>query len=596
MKLLDFIIYSVAIGATIAFIYIVWSYGKGLKKSPRDLWILFATKIVEYTAYGAMNMTFILWLSADCGLGDIEAGLFITTWGIGLSLVGMVAGAMVDAIGIRKTLLISIVLLIFSRFFMFWVTNPTLVMILGFIPLALGFAIVGPVVSVGIKKYTTKEGATLGFGLFYVLMNLAFAIGGWLFDKIRNLSGKDPVTGKVIENAKHTVPILNLELSSYQLILFIGFLLTFITLLLVLFLREGVEMDGENVKITPPVKKYEGTAIVVLVKTAKNAFLDTAKILKSVVNEKTFWGFMFMLSILVPVRLVFYHFHYTFPKYGIRVLGDGAKIGSIYGVLNPVLIIFLVPLVAALTKKISSYKMLTIGTIISSLAVFIAVLPGSIFKPLINTWFGEAIFVRWLGVVPDMHSLMGGKILSLGILMSSSVSFVTDFLGSMYNVLFGNQIIIKLSEIIPNIESVKTIFISPVYLPLMFFIVVFTIGEAIWSPRLMQFTVEIAPKGKEGTYLALSILPFFVAKLIAGPLSGWLVKQYTPMIDKLDETGAVIKDAAGKTVQIVGDISQHHMVWIWIGGMAVISPICLLLLKKLFDKHGDDKKEEVKPA
>lgn len=547
MKLLDFIIYSVAIGATIAFVYIVWSYGKGLKKSPRDLWILFATKIVEYTAYGAMNMTFILWLSADCGLGDIEAGLFITTWGIGLSLVGMVAGAMVDAIGIRKTLLISIVLLIFSRFFMFWVTNPTLVMILGFIPLALGFAIVGPVVSVGIKKYTTKEGATLGFGLFYVLMNLAFAIGGWLFDKIRNLSGKDPVTGKVIENAKHTVPILNLELSSYQLILFIGFLLTFITLILVLFLREGVEMDGENVKITPPVKKYEGTAIVVLIKTAKNAFLDTAKILKSVVSEKTFWGFMFMLSILVPVRLVFYHFHYTFPKYGIRVLGDGAKIGSIYGVLNPVLIIFLVPLVAALTKKVSSYRMLTIGTIISSLAVFIAVLPGSIFKPLINTWFGEAIFVRWLGVAP-------------------------------------------------NVESLATLDISPVYLPLMFFIVVFTIGEAIWSPRLMQFTVEIAPKGKEGTYLALSILPFFVAKLIAGPLSGWLVKQYTPMIDKLDETGAVIKDAAGKTVQIVGDISQHHMVWIWIGGMAIISPICLLLLKKLFDKHGDDKKEEVKPA
>ncbi len=547
MKLLDFIIYSVAIGATIAFIYIVWSYGKGLKKSPRDLWILFATKIVEYTAYGAMNMTFILWLSADCGLGDIEAGLFITTWGIGLSLVGMVAGAMVDAIGIKKTLLISIVLLIFSRFFMFWVTNPILVMILGFIPLALGFAIVGPVVSVGIKKYTTKEGATLGFGLFYVLMNLAFAIGGWLFDKVRNLSGKDPATGKVIENAKHTIPILNLELSSYQLILFIGFLLTFVTLILVLFLREGVEMDGENVKITPPVKKYEGTAIAVLLKTAKNAFLDTAKILKSVVSEKAFWSFMFMLSILVPVRLVFYHFHYTFPKYGIRVLGDGAKIGSIYGVLNPVLIIFLVPLVAALTKKVSSYKMLTIGTIISSGAVFIAVLPGSIFKPLINTWFGEAVFVRWLGVAP-------------------------------------------------NVESLATMDISPVYLPLMFFIIVFTIGEAIWSPRLMQFTVEIAPKGKEGTYLALSILPFFVAKLVAGPLSGWLVKQYTPMIDKLDEAGNIVKDTAGKTVQIVGDISQHHMVWIWIGGMAVISPICLLLLKKLFDKHGDDKKEEVKPA
>ncbi|MBN2694700.1 MFS transporter [bacterium] len=544
MSMVDVIIWSVMIGASLAFIYIVWSYVKGLKKSPRDMWILFATKIVEYTAYGAMNMTFILWLSSDCGLGDVEAGLFITAWGIGLSLVAMVAGALVDAIGIKKTLMISIVMLIFSRFFMFWITNPILVMILGFIPLALGFAIVGPVVSVAIKKYTTKEGATLGFGLFYVLMNVAFAIGGWLFDAIRDkYRFKDPISGIITENVKVKLSFLPIELSTYQIILFIGFALTFITLILVSFLREGVEVDDEgNVTIIPPEKK-EGTAIEVLLKTAKEAFIKTGGILKNVVTERTFWIFIFMISLLIPVRLIFYHFHYTFPKYGIRVLGEGAKIGSIYGVLNPVLIIFFVPLVAALTKKVSSYKMMTIGTFISSFAVFIAVIPGHFFASLENTWLGEIIFVRWLGLAPDMGTL---------------------------------------AQTPPN----------PAYFPLIFFIVIFTIGEAIWSPRLMQFTVEVAPKGKEGTYLALSVLPFFVAKLFVGPLSGWLVKAYTPLVDRVDAAGNIMKDNAGKVMQVAGDMSNHHMVWIWVGGIAIVSPLGLLFLKKLFDHHEEPKKSE----
>jgi hypothetical protein len=33
---------------------------------------------------------------------------------------------------------------------------------------------------------------------------------------------------------------------------------------------------------------------------------------------------------------------------------------------------------------------------------------------------------------------------------------------------------------------------------------------------------------KEGTYIALSYLPYFLAKMIAGPLSGWLLATYTP--------------------------------------------------------------------
>ena len=181
MTLADAITYSLLLGAGLALVAIVWSYAKGLRNSPRDLWLLFAYKFVEYSAYAAMNLAVILWLSKDCGLGDVAAGSFISAWSICLSVMGMFAGALVDTIGIRKTMILSVVFLIFSRLRLRFLTHPVLVFIFAFLPLAVGFAIVAPLISVAIKRYTTKEGAALGFGLFYVVMNLGLRRGRHVF-------------------------------------------------------------------------------------------------------------------------------------------------------------------------------------------------------------------------------------------------------------------------------------------------------------------------------------------------------------------------------------------------------------------------------
>ena len=95
----------------------------------------------------------------------------------------------------------------------------------------------------------------------------------------------------------------------------------------------------------------------------------------------------------------------------------------------------------------------------------------------------------------------------------------------------------------------------------LYVLIIFTIGEAIWSPRLMQFTAEVAPKGKEGSYMALSMLPWFLAKFVVGYLSGWLLNQYVPV------------DATS--------YPDHYMVWVWIGGVALISPVSLFLIRRL---------------
>jgi len=499
---LDWLIASALLALLGGFLFIIWRYINGLKGSPRELYLLFFTKVTEYSAYGAANMAFVLYLHSDVGLSDIAAGSYIGAWSMGLTLLTMVVGAVCDAIGVKRTLLIGCYALLISRGLMPMLDDIYLTSVLGFLPLAIGIAITGPVLSVGIKLYTTRAGATLGFGLFYTLMNVGWAIGAWIFDAVRGVFG---------DNAVHDFGFIS-DISTYQIIIAVGFFLTIPDLIAITFIRRGVEMTEKGIRRKPLEEKGEGPLLQRIITLTKNSTKETAEIFASVFRQRAFYIFLFMIGLLVFVRLTFYHFHYTFPTYGIRVFGEGVKIGSIFGVLNPVMIIFLVPLIAALTTKVRSYWMLLIGSAISASSVFLATIDPSHFAFLADTWFGQLIFDRWLEIPVGRR--------------------------------------------------------DPFYISLVVFIVVFTIGEAIWSPRLMQFTAEIAPPGREGSYVALGYLPYFGAKFIAGPMSGWLVATYTP--------------------EGLANPPDHYMVWVWIGGFALVSPLGMMFFRKMYKKAEDD--------
>jgi len=90
----------------------------------------------------------------------------------------------------------------------------------------------------------------------------------------------------------------------------------------------------------------------------------------------------------------------------------------------------------------------------------------------------------------------------------------------------------------------------------------------------MQFAAEVAPKGKEASYISLAVLPYFLAKIVAGPFSGWLVATYTPAMPELKGAPGII--AAPEAY------ANNYMVWLWIGSVALITPIGLVIFKKLF--------------
>jgi len=59
-------------------------------------------------------------------------------------------------------------------------------------------------------------------------------------------------------------------------------------------------------------------------------------------------------------------------------------------------------------------------------------------------------------------------------------------------------------------------------------LIIFSVGEIVWSPKLNEYIAAIAPKGQEGSYFGLGMIPFFISKLIIGGLSGHMLMRWSP--------------------------------------------------------------------
>ena len=392
---LDIVLAVVALAMLLGFLYIIISYVRGLWGSPRELYILFFTKLTEYSAYGAAHLTFMFYLREDLGLGDIGAGTYYSTWSTIVTATTMIVGAVCDTIGVKKTLIIGSVLLLVSRVVMPFSDNIWVVSLLGFVPLGIGVAITGPVLSVGIKRFTTVEGAALGFGLFYTLMNVGWAVGAKIFDVVRINMGE---LGRV--------DFLGDSLSTWQVLFGIGFFINLPDLLAILWMRDGVEMTEDGIKFPEKKPVGEGASSSAplgsmgsrTMASLRAGAVGSAKVFTDNFVQRAFWVFILLIGITVFARLTFFHFHITWPSYGIRYFGQGSLVGNVFGVLNPLIIVFLVPVVAYLTRKVRSYWLLLVGTIITVASVAFVVIPPQVFAGLTDTWFGVMVFDRWLEV------------------------------------------------------------------------------------------------------------------------------------------------------------------------------------------------------
>jgi MFS family permease len=99
--------------------------------------------------------------------------------------------------------------------------------------------------------------------------------------------------------------------------------------------------------------------------------------------------------------------------------------------------------------------------------------------------------------------------------------------------------------------------------------VLLSIGEVIWSPKLSEYTAAIAPKGQEGSYLGMSMMPWFLAKTVVGVLSGHMLGRWVP-------------EGIGERIRAgtVGFWDRPEGMWLILGIWAIAGPVMALVFQK----------------
>jgi len=112
--------------------------------------------------------------------------------------------------------------------------------------------------------------------------------------------------------------------------------------------------------------------------------------------------------------------------------------------------------------------------------------------------------------------------------------------------------------------------------------IIVTIGEVLWSPKLYEYTAAIAPIGQEGTYLGLSMIPWFLAKTLVSFFSGHMLARWSP----------ATVTVGGATVPLRQALIDHQLsywdtpsaMWLYLGVYAMLGCILALILRKWLTK------------
>lgn len=106
------------------------------------------------------------------------------------------------------------------------------------------------------------------------------------------------------------------------------------------------------------------------------------------------------------------------------------------------------------------------------------------------------------------------------------------------------------------------------YLTVIVFVFFVAIGEGIHTPRLIDYCIEIAPKGREGVFLAIAASPLALGNIVSGLTAGLLLETYCP------EDGE----------------RECWKIWIYISGISFVAAFTIFFFRRcleqpIFESH-----------
>ncbi len=156
----------------------------GIKSFPRNFWTVITMEFFERGSYyGVMSVlsVYLVMSKADGGLGFSREGVGAIKSTITplLYLLPILAGALADRFGYRRTLMMAFAVMSTGYFLTSLSTSYSMVF-MSLILMAIGAGFFKPVISGTIANVTDKSNSSLGFGIYYWSINL----GAFIFPLI----------------------------------------------------------------------------------------------------------------------------------------------------------------------------------------------------------------------------------------------------------------------------------------------------------------------------------------------------------------------------------------------------------------------------
>jgi proton-dependent oligopeptide transporter, POT family len=156
----------------------------GLKSFPRNFWTVIVMEFFERGSYyGVMSVlsVYLVMSTADGGLGFSREGVGAIKSTITplLYLLPILAGALADRFGYRRTLMMAFIVMSTGYFLTSLSTTYSMVF-LSLILMAVGAGFFKPIISGTIARVTDESNSSLGFGIYYWSINL----GAFIFPLI----------------------------------------------------------------------------------------------------------------------------------------------------------------------------------------------------------------------------------------------------------------------------------------------------------------------------------------------------------------------------------------------------------------------------
>ncbi len=494
-------------------------------KAPKALWGINVPYVLEGLVYFGILTILGKYSSENVGLTDTQAGLVYSLLTAGITFAMLVLGGVSDKIGVRNSLIVSFALFVLARFLIALSGSAGLssglwspmffTLISGIVIMVIAYGLYQPAAYAGVKRYTTPQTAAMGYAAIYGFMNLGAFFSGFISSLTRpNFVDIFPPNG------------LSAVFWVYVVITFIALVIT-----LIIITKKN---DKEAVEKVKAINDKNGVV-------EEDEEDDKPKL--KINNLPLSIYALIMLGLFLLSGLAFdvpFNYQSSFNLFGINISFD--------------LFFFLSSLgfIACIYEFLKNRPYHPFRDKRFTFFIFILI--------PVQTLFAH----NWLTLPYYLDRAFAGSIVSEYFEVFSNINPILIFiLAPIVAGLTARADIYKMMIYGTFVMGIPTFLLTlgPNLYLFLTYVLIMTIGEAMWQPRFLQWIAEVAPKGMVGLYMGVGQFPWFLTKVITGFYSGWFIMQYVPR----DVTPA--------------DMNTGTM-WFIYGLIAMTSTLGLVLAKK----------------